>query len=306
MENKYLIAESCSQAIEFSKINSDFSYISGGTDVIINKYQKNNTSKTLIDLSEIKEMKCLQIEDAEVRIGSAITLADLENNKELEILFPTFIQSIKSVASPLIRKSATLGGNLLCDNRCMYYNQSEWWREAVGNCLKCEGDICIASGGKRSCFAKMVSDTAPALISLNASVCIVNNKGEEKVFLENIYSGDGIKPHSLNSEAIIKEIIIPKNNLKTFFKKLRERKTLEFTSLTCAISCDKNKIRVVLGGVDPMPVVMDFDKNTSVTEIIKKSTKKCRIIKIDLYSREYRKEMVGVFIKKELKEISQS
>ena len=304
MENKYLIAKSCSQAIELSKINPDFSYISGGTDLMINKYQKNNTSKTLIDLSEIEEMKSFKINESEVRIGSAITLSEIENNKSLKEVLPTLIEAVKSVASPLVRNLATIGGNILCDNRCMYYNQSEWWREVAGNCLKCEGDICIASGGKRSCYAKMISDTAPVLISLNASVCIVNNEGEERVLLEDIYSGDGINPHNLSAETIIKEIFIPKNNLKVFFKKLRERKTLEFTSLTCAISWNDKNIRVALGGVDPKPIVLDFKKSTSIDEIITESTKKCRIVKTDLYSREYRKEMIGVFIKEGLKEIS--
>ena len=84
MENKYLIAKSCSQAIELSKINPDFSYISGGTDLMINKYQKNNTSKTLIDLSEIEEMKSFKINESEVRIGSAITLSEIENNKKTD------------------------------------------------------------------------------------------------------------------------------------------------------------------------------------------------------------------------------
>ncbi|PIZ05633.1 MAG: 4-hydroxybenzoyl-CoA reductase subunit beta, partial [Flavobacteriales bacterium CG_4_10_14_0_8_um_filter_32_5] len=46
-----------------------------------------------------------------------------------------------SVGSPLIRKTATIGGNVLCENRCLYYNQSEWWRESIGYCLKCDGDI---------------------------------------------------------------------------------------------------------------------------------------------------------------------
>ncbi len=303
MENKYLIAKSCAEAIEFSRTHIDFSYISGGTDLMINKYQKNNTSKTLIDLSEIEEMKSFKINESEVRIGSAITLSEIENNKSLKEVLPTLIEAVKSVASPLVRNLATIGGNILCDNRCMYYNQSEWWREVAGNCLKCEGDICIASGGKRSCYAKMISDTAPVLISLNASVCIVNNEGEERVLLEDIYSGDGINPHNLSAETIIKEIIIPKNNLKVFFKKLRERKTLEFTSLTCAISWNEKNIRVALGGVDPKPIVLDFKKNTSTDEIITKSTKKCRIVKTDLYSREYRKEMIGVFIKEGLKEI---
>ncbi len=303
MENKYLIAKSCVEAIELSKTQSDFSYISGGTDLMINKYQKNNTSKTLIDLSEIQEMKSFEVNETEVRIGSAVTLSEIEDNKYLKEVFPTLIEAVKSIASPLIRNSATLGGNLLCDNRCMYYNQSEWWREVAGNCLKCEGDICIASGGKRSCFAKMVSDTAPVLIGLKATICVVNNEGETIIPIEEIYSGDGINPHSFTKETIIKKIVIPRGNIKSSFEKLRERKTLEFTSLSCAISIDENVIRIVLGGVDPKPVVLDFDKSVSVDEIILKSTKKCRIVKNDLYSREYRKEMVGVFIKRGLKKI---
>ncbi len=303
MENKYLIAKSCSQAIEMSKSNPDFSYISGGTDLMINKYQKNNISKTLIDLSEITEMKNLQIKEDKVIIACAVSLSELEKNKKINSLFPSLNKAIKSIASPLIRNSATIGGNLLCDNRCMYYNQSEWWREAVGNCLKCEGDICIASGGKRNCFAKMVSDLAAVLISLNALVSVVNNDGEKIIPLEDIYSGDGIYPHSLSAESILKEVVIPKRDSKVFFKKLRERKTLEFTSLTCAISVRDNNIRIVLGGVDPKPVVLDFDKDVTIEEIIVKSSKKCRIVKNDLYSRKYRKKMIGVFIKQGLKKI---
>lgn len=303
MENKYLIAKNCEEAILWSKSYPNFSYISGGTDLMINKYQKNNTAKTLIDLSEIEELKSFKITDSEVRIGSANTLSQLESNKDLKQILPTFIEAIKNIASPLVRNVATIGGNLLCDNRCMYYNQSEWWRNTVGNCLKCDGDICIASGGKRSCFAKMVSDTAPVLISLKAMVCLVNNDGKKNIQLEKMYSGDGIHPHTLKKESIIEEIIIPISNSKTFFKKLRERKTLEFTSLSCAMSADENNIRVVLGGVDPKPVILDFDKSVPIDEIILRSTKKCRIVKNDLYSREYRKNMIGVFIKNGFKRI---
>jgi 4-hydroxybenzoyl-CoA reductase subunit beta len=303
MANKYLKAKNCEEAIHFSQLHSDFSYISGGTDLMVNKYQKNNTSKTLIDLSDISEMKKLQLNEDIVIIGSAITLSELEKNNELISLFPSLNKAIKSIASPLIRNSATIGGNLLCDNRCMYYNQSEWWREAIGNCLKCDGDICIASGGKRNCFAKMVSDIAPVLISLKSSICIAKEDKDIIIPLEEIYSGDGINPHTFSKESIVKEIIIPKGNPKTSFEKLRERKTLEFTSLSCSISVTGNNIRVVLGGVDSKPVVLDFEKSVPVADIIIKSTKKCRIIKNDLYSREYRKQMIGVFIRNGLKNI---
>lgn len=152
-EKHFLKPSSVSEALEaVEKYSDHFSFIAGGTDLMVNKFQGNNDSLCLIDLSGIKELKQIVLNQEYLKIGSAITLDGLKKNEIVKEKFPVLIETVNAIASPVIRKTATVGGNLLCDNRCIFYNQSEWWREAVGYCLKCDGEICIATGGKKKLF----------------------------------------------------------------------------------------------------------------------------------------------------------
>jgi len=177
-EKKYLKPYTIEEALEFAKKHKhSFCFIAGGTDVIVNKFQGNDNADCLIDLTGIDEMQNIVVEDNLLKIGSLVRLNDLQKNKIIEEKFPALIKAAQAVASPMLRKTATIGGNILCENRCKFYNQTEWWREAAGHCLKCNGDICLATRGKNKCFAKFVSDTAPVLISMNALLKINNNAG---------------------------------------------------------------------------------------------------------------------------------
>ena len=215
------------------------------------------------------------------------------------------IDAANSVGSPLIRTAATIGGNILCENRCIYYNQSEWWRESIGYCLKCEGDICIATGSTKKCYSELVSDTAPALISMNAQVEITDIDGITLKKLEEIYSGDGVNPRNLKKTSIITEILLPlKRKFKVVFRKLRERQSLDFTSLTSAVSIDiDNKIKVVLAGVDPGPVIIEGTTETDADKFVKEALKKARSIDNEMLSRTFRREMIKVYIEKSLDEL---
>lgn len=298
-ENKYLKSNSIKEAIKMAEENeSAFRFLAGGTDVMVNKFQGNDTSMSLIDISGIGELKEVTRNGNYLSIGALIPLDQLQNFFEIKNEFPVLIEAAKSVASPTIRKTATLGGNLLCENRCTFYNQSEWWREAVGYCLKCDGDICIASGGKKKCFSKFVSDTAIALISMDACIQVIEKKDGFITSLEEIYSGDGVNPRKLNKMSIIKSIDLPLHqNFKSVFKKLRQRETLEFSSLTTAVTINNNgKLKIVLGGVDPKPVTVEGTINDDKKDLIKQAIKKARIINNDVYSREYRKEMISVYL----------
>ena len=136
---------------------TDFRYLAGGTDVIVNKFQGNEPANLLIDLSGINELKQITASENQIQIGSLVCLDELKNHTLISQNFPALIQAAHAVASPVIRKTATLGGNLLCENRCTYYNQSEWWRKSAGYCLKCQGTSCLATGGKNNCLSKFVS-----------------------------------------------------------------------------------------------------------------------------------------------------
>lgn len=306
IEKKYILATTVQEAIEQAIANKgNFKYLAGGTDVMVNKFQGNETSGCLIDITKIAELKGIAKQGNFLRIGALEILEELKFNSDLKNEFPMLIEAALSVGSPLIRKTATLGGNVLCENRCLYYNQSEWWRESVGYCLKCDGDICIATGGKNACFSELVSDTAPALIAMDAEIEYIDENSKHQQPLESIYSGDGVKPLNLSETAIVTAILLPLNRgFKTAFFKLRERESLEFTSLTSAVAIDKNgTLKIALSGVDPKPVVVEGTINDDKAALIKKAIKGARAVDNDMYSRKYRREMITVYLERSFKQL---
>lgn len=306
-EKTYLKSYTIEEALEFAKkYKNSFRFIAGGTDVIVNKFQGNDNANCLIDLTGIEEMKSITIDDNLLKIGALVRLNDLQKNKIIAEKFPSLIQAAQVVASPMLKKTATIGGNILCENRCKFYNQTEWWRDAAGRCLKCNGNICIATGGKNKCFAKFVSDTAPVLISMNALLEIADNAGIKIVPLNDIYSGDGINPRNQQPDSIIKSIILPLDKeFKVVFNKLRPRETVDFTSLTTAVSVSKNQeVKIVIGGVDSRPLIFEAKTNSNFADIIENAVKASKPVDNDYYSREYRKEMVAVFLRKSFEELN--
>ncbi|MCP5061379.1 MAG: hypothetical protein GY936_02825 [Ignavibacteriae bacterium] len=289
-----------------AKANSgSFKYLAGGTDVMVNRFQGNEESPCLIDITKIDTLKGISKDDKFLRIGSLEILEELKYKKEIVEEFSMLNEAAMSVGAPLLRKTATIGGNVLCENRCLFYNQSEWWRESVGYCLKCDGDICIATKGKKACFSELVSDTAPALIAMDAEIEIVDINEKKQIPLESIYTGEGVISRNLTETAILTAILLPLNrDFKTNFHKLRERESLEFTSLTSAIAIDKNgKLKIALSGVDPKAVVVEGTSNDDKATLIKKAIKGARTVDNDMYSRKYRREMISVFLNRSFKNL---
>lgn len=307
IEKKYSIPKTIEEAIKLASQDSVNSrYISGGTDVMVNKYQGNDTVAHYIDLTKLVELKGIRVDDENLYIGALTILSDLKKIPEINAEFPVLLEAANAVGSPLIRKTATLGGNILCENRCIYFNQSEWWREAVGYCLKCSGTICIATGGKKACFSEFVSDTVPALIGLNAKVKLVEPSGERIIAVEELFSGDGVQPKTIKSTTILKEIILPrKQNFRSVFKKLRMRESLEFTSLTTVVSTNsRGGVTIAMAGVDPKPVVVRGSKNDTIDDLIKTAKKGARAVENDMFSRDYRRNMIDVYLHQSFQQLN--
>jgi 4-hydroxybenzoyl-CoA reductase subunit beta len=298
-EKKYLQPRSIGEALNYSSLyRKDFKYVAGGTDVIANDFQGNNTSGCLIDIMGIEELKQVEKSDEYLKIGSLVKLFELKNHSLIKNEFPALIEAADSVGTPLIRNSATIGGNLLCENRCIYFNQSEWWRKSVGFCLKCSGDTCVVTGTNKACYSEFISDTAPVLISFNAKLEVVDSRGEKTVRLEDIYTGDGIKPINLSDTSIIKFIQIPLNRgYRSVFRKLRQRESLEFTSLTSAASVDRdNNLSIALSGVDPKPVVVTGTTKSNKDELLKSVLSKSRSVDNEMLTRKYRRDLIKVVL----------
>lgn len=290
--NKYLIANTIDETIELLEKYPSAKIIAGGTDLLPNYKQKNVHIPQFIDISNIDDLKKISISKNNIVIGACTKLEDLLSNTFIQEHFPVISNAVKEIATPVIRKTATIAGNLLCDNRCIFYNQSEWWRMSIGKCLKCGGDICIATGGKKKCFSKNSSDLAPALLVCDATISIINNKTIKTISLNDLYTGDGLNPILLKNDAIIIAINIPVKKRKYYFYKLRQRNSIDFSSVNLAISFEYNTklLKISIGSMDPKPILWTFkiDEN-NFEEFINSKIKKIGVVDNDFYPREYRK-----------------
>lgn len=305
-ESRYLRPATAKEAVETAaRCSGKFAYLAGGTDLMVNIRQGNAAPACLIDISELAELRGISKEKNFLRIGSLTTLEELTASAVIEQYIPALADAARAVGSPTVRRMGTLGGNLLCENRCSYYNQSEFWRDAADFCLKSGGEFCIATGGTRKCFSEFVSDTAPVLIAAEAQVGVADAGAARHMAIEELYSGDGIQPRRLSATALLTEIRIPLTSpLRIVFKKLRPRAGVDFTSLTMAASLKENGLlRIVVGGVSPAPVVVSRESEAPREELLRDLLKQCKTVDNDVFSRNYRREMLGVFLNQSLNEL---
>lgn len=280
-------------------------FLAGGTD-LMPLIQQNGGDALLIDIGGIASLRRVDPGARQVTIGALVTLHELETRDDLRTPFPALAEAAASIASPVVRRTATVGGNLLCENRCIFYNQTEWWRDAIGRCLKCGGDICIASGGRKACFSELVTDLAPCLIALGATATLHGPSGERTLPVEDLYTGDGVKPTILEPGDLLTAVHVPLDDRRrTVFRKLRQRAALEFTSLTTAVSLDRaGKLTVVLGGVDPRPVVVHGMLADGREALVKKALKGARSVDNDMLSRNYRRDMITTHLNESIDQLT--
>ena len=214
--------------------------VAGGTDLLPNLKHRLETPPTLVSIDRVAELGHITWdEDAGVlRLGAGVTLAELAGDKKVGERFPSLARAAGLVASPLIRNMATLGGNINLDTRCRYVNQTEFWRSAIGGCLKSEGDVCHVVPKGRSCVAAMSSDCVPVLISLGAELLQIGSGGKRELALTDYYCSDGIAHTRKEPGEITAEVRIPLPKLATaaHYAKWTVRKSIDFPLVSIAMN----------------------------------------------------------------------
>ena len=119
--------------------------VAGGTDLLPNMKRRHQTPKVLVSLRGIEELKKTS-NGSGLTLGSALTLTSITQNKSVKDKFTALHQAAAQIATPHLRNMGTLGGNLCLDTRCTYYNQNYEWRQAIGFCLKKDGQTCWEIG----------------------------------------------------------------------------------------------------------------------------------------------------------------
>jgi len=219
---------------------ADAKLCAGGTDLVPNMKHELHEPKAVIHLARLNSLRGISESPNSLSIGAMTTLDSVSTNPLITRLFPSLASAAHHVASPQIRNMGTIGGNLCLDTRCLFYNQTYFWREAIGFCLKKCGDTChVTLTGKR-CVAASSNDTATALLCLDAQIEITSATGTRMLPLENFYVANGEKNTVLEPGDILTKIVIPKPTTKRFenFAKLRNREAIDFPMLSLAMRYD--------------------------------------------------------------------
>jgi 4-hydroxybenzoyl-CoA reductase subunit beta len=246
--------------------------IGGGTDLMVNIRRGIEAPPVLIDMNGVAELRAIRADGQTLEIGASVTLSELARHREVIRYYPVVAQAAHVIAGPTHRNMGTVGGNLCLDTRCIYYNQSEWWRAANNHCLKTTGEIChVAPKSHGVCFATFSGDLAPALLTLGAAVELVGPHGRRTLPLNDLYigyarhdaaSGDGKNFLALQPGEIV--IAVRANNttgLRSAYDKIRIRRSIEYPVCGVAVALRREEdtladLRVAFTGTNPRPVLL--------------------------------------------------
>ncbi len=240
--------------------------IAGGTDVVPNLQMKLFTPRVLVDLKPIRALAGItMVAGGALRIGALTTLTQIVDSPLVQSSYAVLVSAVTTIAGPLQRNMGTLGGNLCLETRCLWYNQSYFWRKALGGCLKKEGDVChVAPGGAR-CWAVWSGDSAPALLTLDAEMEIAGPRGSRRLPLAKFYRNDGIDRVALGRDEMVTAVFLPARTAgrRGLYHKLRIRDSIDYplAGVAVALEVDRNGVcreaRVAVTAVNPAPLLVN-------------------------------------------------
>jgi 4-hydroxybenzoyl-CoA reductase subunit beta len=224
--------------------------MAGGTDLLVAMKQRLLTPDYLVDLKRIPELDFIGEDDGGVRIGALTKLATIVGSSLIRERIPVLAQAAGMVAAPPLQNMGTLGGNLCLNTRCVYFNQSPFWRQARGACYKTGGDTCHVVKGGNKCFATYQGDVAPALIALDARVRIARKGDERSVSLADLYAGKGKRPLVLEPGEVLLDVQVPAAASETRgdYEKLRYRGSMDFPLVGVAAVLSREDGTACAGG----------------------------------------------------------
>jgi 4-hydroxybenzoyl-CoA reductase subunit beta len=235
-------------------------YLAGGTDLIVNMRRGLVEADLLIDLTGIAELASLSADETGLHIGAGVTLADLAGHPSLDD-YPAIAQAAAAVAGPGHRSAATLGGNLCLDTRCLYYNQSEWWRRSNDYCLKYRGDICHVAPTGDKCRAAFSGDLAPALLVHGAEIEIVGPDGRRRLPLAELYRDDGAEHLALTPQELLVAAHLPAGPRRSAYEKIRLRGAIDFPLAGVAVAItddgETSRLKIAVTGTNSRPFLIE-------------------------------------------------
>lgn len=238
----------------------------GGTDLLGCMRDGVFEAQKVVSLSALQELEGIrQASDGGLRIGALTTVAEVARNQLVQERYAALAQAAAEVASPQLRNQGTIGGNLCQKPRCWYYRgEFHCLRKGGNTCYALVGENqfhCILGGSR--CYIVHPSDTAPALVALQASVRIARRGDSRVVALEDFFvppSTDVQRETVLEPNEIVTEILLPRpaRGLRSSYRKVRDRGAWDFAlaGVALALQFEGGRVtdgRIVLSGAAPVP-----------------------------------------------------
>ncbi len=279
---------------------------------------------------------------ATLRIGALETLADISDNPLVRRHFTGLATAAGLVAGPQLRNMGTIGGNVCLDTRCTYYNQTEFWRGALGYCLKKNGDVCHVTKVGKKCVAAHSADTPPNLIALGATFTLAGPTDTREIAASDFFVTDGIRNTRRASDEIVTEIRIPLMgpvsngrgadrdrsrfgpdalavHRRSAYRKLRQRNSIDFPLLSVAVVGDFEQdgtvagLRGVVSALGARPrVLAGWDEIAAgerlrpevIEALAERARAQCRPLDNIIVDAEWRRAMVPVQVRRALGELA--
>ncbi|MGE5505536.1 MAG: 4-hydroxybenzoyl-CoA reductase subunit beta [Actinomycetota bacterium] len=240
--------------------------LAGGTDLVPNLRRGLGRPSALVSLEALPELAGISVDaDGSLRIGAAVSLETIETDPQVAAGWPALAEAARSVAGPTHRASATLAGNLCQDTRCVFYNQSEWWRKGNGYCLKQDGDRCHVVTKSDRCYATYHGDVAPALMVLDARVEIAGPHHRRTIPVAELFRESGAFHLTVEPAEVVVAVIVPKAaGWRAAYAKVRVRDEIDFPLAGVAVALKREGdvvagLKVAVTGTNsaPLPVAAD-------------------------------------------------
>lgn len=296
----YVKPQNIKEAISYYIRAKKAVYLAGGTDLIPRMQLRLNKPELVIDLKGIEGIRGVCVNNDTILIGALTTLWELQRVEILQEYFPHFIDAINTTSCNTIRTRATIGGNILQELRCLFYNQSEFWRKAKGTCVKTGGTKCHVTG-KESCNANYRSDLGPVLVSLQARVILEGPTGKREILINDLYTGKATHPYNLSQGEILTHVVLPQKKIKGVYWKLKVRGEIDYPEASVAMSLVDRSINIVVGALGPSPYVLTLSSKDQ-KEAIDEFFEKIKPIANTFLEPQYRWEMAKYITKKLLLE----
>ncbi len=244
---------------------ADGAYVAGGTDLYPNMKRRQQEPRRVIDVRRIPELGRLEVAaDGTLLIGSGVTLTRFLRDPRVRTGWPALAHAASEISTPLLQNMGTVGGNLLLDTRCNYYDQGFEWRKAINFCMKKDGDTCWVAPSSPRCWAVQSSDLAPVVVALDARVVLAGPDGERTIPASALYHDDGMAFLTKRPEELLVRIEVPAlAGARASYRKLRRRGAFDFPVLgvaTWASFDGAGKVaaaRIVLGAVGSHPKLVE-------------------------------------------------